>query len=145
MYKIGLRDGSPVSAGRMVELKGNEAYTGPFNPGDLVCIIEGSLKYVNPNDCPDAVVSETYDNPETQYTDTAICMLLTEDMLLEAPIRGTDEQIEDLYPGEFVGYDSTGVNAAGKSAYCQVIDTLGAKKAGDKILVRFINNNKAST
>ena len=71
-------------------------------------------------------------------------MLLTPDMYLEAPVSGTDAQIEGLYPGVFVGYNSTGVNAATTSTYCQIIDTLGAKKAGDKILVRFINNNKAT-
>ena len=118
------------------------AYNGKLNPGTLICILEGSLKYVTVKDCPDAVICQiTEDNPNTSYTDSAICMLLTPDMYLEAPVSGTDAQIEGLLPGEFVGYTGTSVNAATTSAYCQVIDTFGAKKAGDKILVRFINNN----
>ncbi len=144
MYKIGLRDGSPVSAGRMVELKGNGAYSGAFKPGDAVCIIEGSLKYAG-DSCPDAIVSEVYDDPKTEYTDTAICMLLTEDMLLEVPVEGADEQIADLAPGKFIKFTAREVDASGTSEYCQVMDTLGAKTEGDKILVRFIHNNKATT
>lgn len=146
MYKIGLRDGSPVSAGRMVELKGGEAYTNAFKPGQAVCIIEGVLKYAGvQGSCPDAIVSEVYDDPETLYTDTAICMLLTEDMLLEVPVKGTDAQIEHLEAGIFIGFGDFEVDASGTSEYCQVMDTLGAKTAGDKILVRFIHNNKATT
>lgn len=141
MYKIGLRDGSPVSAGRMFESVVNQV--SPVREGDIACIVGCELIY-GPGCCPDALVSQVYTGPDTQNK-RAIAMLLTEDMLLEAPVRGTDTQIATLTAGKFISFDVSNVDASGTSEYCQVMDTLGAKTAGDKILVRFIHNNKATT
>lgn len=139
MYKIGLRSGSPVSAGHMMEIDGTEAYT-DVSEGDVVCIVNGVMMY-SPNECPDAIVSSITSRAtigDNNYPEKAVVMLLTPDMFLEAPVSGTEIQISNLSAGRYIGYTSSDVDAGGTSEFCQIIDTLGAKKAGDKILVRFV-------
>lgn len=136
MYKIGLRSGAPVSVGHMLEVEGTVAYTA-IDPGTLICIVEGVMEEAPAGGCPDAVVSSVEkDSSGTPIRGTV--MLLTPDMFLEAPVAGTDVQIAGLKNGNYIGFNGTGVDASGTSKYCQIIDTLGAKKAGDKILVRFV-------
>lgn len=138
MYKIGLRSGAPVSVGHMMEVEGNMAAT-DISRGQVVCIINGYIYYASEeeNKCPDALVSSIEKDSEgTPIRGTV--MLLTPDMFLEAPVAGTDAQIAGLKNGKYIAFNNTGVDASATSAFCQIIDTLGAKKAGDKILVRFV-------
>ena len=132
MYKIGLRSGAPVSAGHMI------ATTGSVSAGQLVCILNGTASAATTSSCPDGVVSQVEDNE-------VIVMLIDADMILEAPVSGTDTNIGNLVPGKLIGFDSNGVNAGATSKYCQVVATNSAKTAGDTILVRFVNNNASAT
>ena len=132
MYKIGLRSGAPVSAGHMI------AVTGSVSEGQLVCILNDSATAASTSACPDGVVSQVEDNE-------VIVMLIDADMILEAPVSGTDVNIGNLVPGKLVGFDSNGVDAGATSNYCQVVATNSAKTAGDTILVRFVNNNASAT
>lgn len=141
MYKIGLRDGSPVSVGRMIEVDGA---VDTISTGELLCIINGTANLGSGTQCPDALASETYGKTDAGYPKKVVAMLLTEDMFLEAPVTGTDSVIAALTAGEFISFHSTGVTAGGTSTFCQIVDTLGAKKSGDKILVRFLHNNVKS-
>ena len=136
MYKIGLRSGAPVSVGHMMEVAGTVAYT-DIAPGTLICIVEGMMENAPTGGCPDAVVSSVEMN-RSGVPIRGTVMLLTPDMFLEAPVAGTDAQIAGLKNGNYIAFNDTGVDASATSAFCQIIDTLGAKKAGDKILVRFV-------
>ena len=140
MYKIGLRSGSPVSAGQMIQLRGG---ANVLEVGTIACCVNGWVSNLNGNLCPDVLIGQVGDlDDETGYAGWATCMLLTEDMILEAPISGTDSQIQNVYAGQLIKFTSNGVDASGSSEYCQVVDTLGAKTAGDPVLVRFINNHQ---
>jgi hypothetical protein len=132
MYKIGLRSGAPVSVGHMMEVTYSVAYA--VNKGHVICIVEGMAKHAE-NTCPDAIVSDMNVKDDEG---TVTVMLLTPDMLLEVPVKGTDVQIAGLQNGAYIKYAQDHVDASGTSYFCQIIDTLGAKKAGDKILVRFV-------
>ena len=147
MYKIGLRSGAPVSAGHMIAVPGNSV-TGNARPGQLVCVLQDGIYAATNTDCPDGIVSQ-WDEENTgeygSYPNEAIVMLIDADMILEAPVSGTDVNIENLVPGKFIGFDSNGVNAGATSKYCQVVATNSAKTAGDTILVRFVNNNASAT
>ena len=136
MYKIGLRSGAPVSVGHMMEVAGTDTYT-DIAPGTLICIVEGMMETAPAGGCPDAVVSSVEEN-SSGVPIRGTVMLLTPDMFLEAPVAGTDAQIAGLKNGNYIAFNDTGVDASETSAFCQIIDTLGAKKAGDKILVRFV-------
>ncbi len=142
MYKIALRDGSPVNAGRMIEVDGSANFA---QLGELVCVIEGGAQTVDGRFCPDAIVSEAYGKKEMGYPEKVVVMLLTEDMILEAPVVGSDINIAALSPGKFIAFANTGVLAdEAASQYCQIVDTQSAQKSGDKILVRFLHNNVKS-
>ena len=139
MYKIGLRSGSPVSAGQMIQLPGG---ANQLVVGAIACCVYGRVSNLDGDLCPDVLIGQTGDLDEYGYAGWATCMLLTEDMILEAPISGTDLQIESVQAGKLISFDRYGVSASGSSEYCQVVDTLGAKTAGDPVLVRFINNHQ---
>lgn len=141
MYKIALRDGSPVSVGRMIEVDGA---ADKISTGQLLCIIEGRSYLGSSAQCPDALASEAYGDTGGGYPEKVVAMLLTEDMFLEAPVSGTDSNIAALTAGEFIAFDCETVTAGTTSNFCQIVDTLGAKKSGDKILVRFLHNNVKS-
>ena len=139
MYKIGLRSGSPVSAGQMIQLPGG---ANQLVVGAIACCVEGRVSNLDGDRCPDVLIGQAGDLDEYGYAGWATCMLLTEDMILEAPISGTDLQIESVHAGKLISFDRYGVSASGSSEYCLVVDTLGAKTAGDPVLVRFINNHQ---
>lgn len=126
MYKIALRNGSPTNVGQMMELPIN----GTVKPGYAVCIVDGQAKALTLGDCPDAIVSAVNGT-------LATVMLLGEDIILEVDIT-TGTKFTALAAGKFCSAEMDGVNIDGDGDVCQVIDTLGAKKTGDKILVRFI-------
>jgi hypothetical protein len=130
MYKIALRNGSPVNVGQMMEMK--FPVGAPMSPGYLVCIVDGMAETLTLGDCPDAIVSAVNGN-------LATVMLLGEDIILETEVTaGSSSDFAALAAGKLYNADSDGVNIAEEGIYCQVIDTLDAKKSGDKILVRFI-------
>lgn len=131
MYKIGLRSGAPVNVGHMMEVKAN--YAGLY-AGEVVCIVDGEAKIATDR-CPDAIVSDKVVIGETEMLTV---MLLTPDMLLEVPVKGTDVQIANLQNGVYIKYADDHVDASGASAFCQIIDTMSAKTEGDTILVRFV-------
>ena len=136
MYKIGLRSGAAVSAGHMMEVAGTLICTS-INPGDVVCIVDGEMKYTPTEGCPDALVSAV-EKDSSGNPIRGTVMLLTPDMFLEVLVMGTDDQISRLANGKYIQFDTDCVYASGTSEYCQIIDTLSAKTAGDTILVRFI-------
>lgn len=134
MYKIGLRDGSPVSVGRMIEVDGEANST--INTGHAICIVDGVAKPLALGICPDAIASEAYkEGNKTKI----VAMLLTEDMILEVPALVSD--VSNVKVGAFIGCGADNVNDSEGSDFCQIIDTLDFKKSGDKILVRFLHNN----
>lgn len=139
MYKIGLRSGSPVSAGQMIQLPGG---ANQLEVGTIACCVDGNVQNTDGDRCPDVLIGQVGDLDEYGYAGWATCMLLTSDMILEAPISGTDQQIAYLNAGKLIKFTRRGVDASGTSEYCQVVDTLGAKTAGDPVLVRFINNHQ---
>lgn len=104
--------------------------------GDVGTITTGSFSF-SASVCPDAVVSEIANGKAT-------VMLLTPDVVLEASVSGSDAQIAALKTGAFIKFTQTGVDASGTSANCQIVDTLSAKTAGDKILVRFIASKQTT-
>ena len=132
MYKIAMRNGSPVNVGQMIEIDKGSAIA---EPGSLICIVDGVAVDMTLGVCPDALVSSV-------DGDKVTAMLLTEDMILEVPIFG--ESMTYLKTGALVTGEADSVNIDETGNYCQIVDTLDAKKAGDKILVRFIHNNKKS-
>ena len=132
MYKIGLRSGAPVNVGHMMEVAYSVAYV--VNKGDVVCIVEGMAKHVD-DACPDAVVSDINVKNDNG---TVTVMLLTPDMFLEVPVKGTDVQIAGLKAGAYIKYDRDHVDASGTSDFCQIVATNSAKTEGDTILVRFV-------
>lgn len=127
MYKIALRNGSPVNVGQMIELP----KSGTLMPGYAVCIVDGQAQQVTLGLCPDAIVSAV-------NGDLATVMLLSEDIILETVATGVANDFKALAAGKLCNADVEGVNVSEEGSYCQVIDTLDAKKSGDKILVRFI-------
>jgi hypothetical protein len=130
MYKIALRNGSPVNVGQMMEL--NFPKGAPMSPGYLVCIVDCQAKSLTLGDCPDAIVSAV-------NGDLATVMLLSEDIILETKVTsGGIDDFKALAAGKRYDVDAEGVNIGATGIYCQVIDTLDAKNIGDKILVRFI-------
>lgn len=140
MYKIGLRSGSPVSAGQMIQLPGG---ANQLEVGTIACCVSGNVANLDSADkCPDVLIGQVGDLDEYGYAGWATCMLLTGDMILEAPISGSAEQIASINAGKLIKFTRYGVDASGTSEYCQVVDTLGAKTAGDPVLVRFINNHQ---
>lgn len=139
MYKIGLRSGSPVSAGQMIQLPGG---ANQLEVGTIACCVNGFVANLDMDQCPDVLIGQAGDLDEYGYAGWATCMLLTDDMILEAPISGSAEQIASVNAGKFIKFTRRGVDASGDSKYCQVVDTLGAKTAGDPVLVRFINNHQ---
>lgn len=130
MYKIALRNGSPVNVGQMMEL--NFPVGAPISTGHLVCIVDGQAKLLTLGDCPDAIVSAV-------NGDLATVMLLGEDIILETKVTtGGTSAFAALAAGKKYNAEAEGVNIGEEGVYCQVIDTLDAKNMGDKILVRFI-------
>ena len=128
MYKIALRNGSPVNVGQMMELPKSTI----MEPGMLVCIVDGQAQQITLGLCPDAIVSAV-------NGDLATVMLLGEDIILEAEVTtGSSSDFAALAAGKIYNAASEGVSIGEEGVYCQVIDTLDAKKQGDKILVRFI-------
>ena len=140
MYKIGLRSGAAVSAGHMMEVEGSIAYR-DIEAGDVVCVVGGFASHTEAGQCPDAIVSSVNCKAVDEYGEyptNITVMLLTPDMFLEVPVSGTDAQISGLKNGAFIGFGNSSVKASETSEFCQIIDTLSAKTAGDTILVRFI-------
>ena len=128
MYKIAMRNGSPVNVGQMIEIdKGAATAT----PGNLICIVDGAAVDMTLGYCPDALVSSV-------NGDKVTAMLLTEDMILETTIFGANTYRKT---GALVSAEKDSVNTEQSGLYCQIVDTLDAEKGGDKILVRFIHNN----
>ena len=142
MYFIGLRDGSPVSVGRMGEFKGEEDLT--VNLGTLVSLDEnGKLTAFAETAAPFGVVSSSHKDGVAQEGEEIIVMQTTGDMYLDATVSGTDEQIAALVDGKYIKATATGVDASDTSDFCRIVSTNGAKTAGDRILVRFEYDNKA--
>lgn len=130
MYKIALRNGSPVNVGQMIEIDKGAAIA---KPGNLICIVAGVAVDLTLGYCPDALVSSV-------DGDKVTAMILTEDMILETTIFGAS--MTHLKTGALVMDDREAVNVDETGSYCQIVDTLDAKKSGDKILVRFIHTNQ---
>lgn len=134
MYKIAMRNGSPVNVGQMIEVDLGSA---TLEPGYAFCIVDGAAKSLTIGVCPDAIASEVYDEAGNKKV---VAMLLTEDMLLEVPAYVADTS--NVKTGAFIGCAAYSVTDSEQSEYCQIVDTLDFKKSTDKILVRFIHNNK---
>ena len=132
MFKFALVSGSPVNVGQMVEVAAGTANA----RGDVGQITTGSFAF-SASACPGAVVSDIADGK-------AVAMILTPDVVVEAPVSGTDSQIGALKAGAFIKFTQTGVDASATSAFCQIVDTNSAKTAGDKIYVRFVGGAEAT-
>lgn len=130
MFKIAMRNGSPVNVGQMIELDRGTS----LNPGDMTCIVNGEASYVGLGICPDAIVSQV-------NGDKVTAMLLTEDMIIEGPVLADDPEL--IKVGGFVGIeDSDKLNVNVGSDYIQIIDTLDFKKSGDHVLFRVIHSSE---
>ena len=129
MYKIAMRNGSPVNVGQMIEIDKGSA---DVYPGYLCCIVDGEATTVTLGVCPDALVSEVNGNKLT-------AMLLTDDMILEAPSDGNPSNYK---VGKKVEAQSDRVNVDALTDFCQIVDVLDAPARGSKILVRITHSSK---
>ena len=136
MYFIGLRDGSPISVGRMGGFKASAELTA--NTGMLIDIdASGRLVAYDGTAAPFGVVSSSHDGGKAKKDEEVTVMQMNSDIYLDAVVSGTDEAIEALKDGAYIKATATGVVAGETSAFCRIVSTNGAKKAGDKVLVRF--------
>lgn len=129
MFKVAMVANAPVSVGHMIELAAG--FPDTLEKGSLCCIVGGATTSAAGN-CPDGVISDIVKVGDAEIHTV---MLLTPDVILAAPISNYSTS---KLVGNYVGYTDTGVDMSNSSSWCQIVDSLGAEKDGDTILVRFV-------